>query len=137
MDLSLTSTRPYTTSAWASNIYNLFIPNPSFQAQFYVNHPPVSLRSQLTTHRRYISIMVFECCHNFRNQPVSTIIQSPSSFGNITMVREHQHFGKILKYVFSYVFQDSFIHNIDTPGTSSICTYKNEFRCTVATSFLV
>ena len=70
---------------------------------------PLLLTSQLTTHARYISLpcMTFECRHNIRNQPVSTTIPSPSSFRHITTIRKHRHFGENLKYVFSYVFQDS------------------------------
>ena len=46
------------------------------------SHVPLSLRSQRTTHARYISFpyKIFECRHNIRNQPVSTTILSPSSF---------------------------------------------------------
>ena len=70
------------------------------------NYIPLLLRSQLTTHARYISLpcMIFECRHNIRNQSVTTTIPSPSSFRDITTIRKHRHFGEILKYVFSYVF---------------------------------
>ena len=54
--------------------------------------------------------MVFECRHNIQNQPISTAIPSASSFRNINTIRKHQHSGKILKYVFSYVFQDPFTY---------------------------
>ena len=59
----------------------------------------------------FLPYMVFECRHNIRNQPVSTTIPSPSSFCNITTIRKHQHFSEILKYVFSYVFQDSLTYS--------------------------
>ena len=106
MDSSFTSTPPCPTPALAFNIYNLFISNPSLQVPFSFNHVSLSLTSQLTTHVRYIALpyMIFECRHNIRNQPISTIIPSPSSFCDITMIRKHRHFGEILKYVFSYVF---------------------------------
>ena len=102
-----TSTPPCPTPALASNIYNLSISNPSIQVLFSFNHVPLSLTSQLTTHERYISLpyMVFECRHNIRNQLVSTTIPSPSSFRKITTIKKQQHFGEILKYVFSYVFK--------------------------------
>ena len=48
--------------------------------------------------------MVFKCCHNIRNQPVSTAGPSPSSFHDITTIGTHHHLGEILKDVFSYVF---------------------------------
>ena len=41
--------------------------------------------------------MIFECRHNIRNKLVSTAIESPNSFPDITSIRTHQHFGKILK----------------------------------------
>ena len=110
-DLSLTSTSPYLTPAWASNIYNLSIPNLCHQAPFSLNHGLVLFRSQLTRHKRYVLNMVLECHHNIWKQPVSTAIPYPSSLRNITTTRKHQHFVKILKYIFSYVFQDSFTYS--------------------------
>ena len=109
IDSRFTFTPPCPAPALASNIYNLFVSNPFPQVPFSFNHVPLSLTSQLTTHARYISLpyMVFECRHNIRNQPVSTTIPSPSSFRHITTIRKHRHFGENLKYVFSYVFQDS------------------------------
>ena len=81
MDSRLTSTPPCPTPALASNIYNLFISNPSLQGPFSFNHVPLSLTSQLTTHARYISLpyMVFECRHNIRNQTLFTTIPSATS----------------------------------------------------------
>ena len=113
MDSRFTSIPPCLTPALASNIYNLFISNPSLQVPFSFNHVPLSLTSQLTTDARYISLpyMAFECRHNIRKQPVSTMIPSTSSFRDITTIRKHQHLGEILKYVFSYVFQDSIAYN--------------------------
>ena len=113
MDSRFTSTPPWPTPALASNIYNLFMSNPLLQVSFSFNHVPLSLTSQLTTRLRYISLpyMIFECCHNIRKQPVSTTVSSPSSFRDITTIRKHRHFGEILKYVFSYVFQDSLIYS--------------------------
>ena len=107
MDSRLTSTPPCPTPALASNIYNLFISNPSLQGPFSFNHVPLSLTSQLTTHARYISLpcMIFECRHNIQNQPVSTTIPSPSSFRDITTIRKHWDFGEILKYVFRIFFK--------------------------------
>ena len=113
MDSRFSSIPPCPTPALASNIYNLFIYNHSLQVPFSFNHVPLSLTSQLTTHEYYISLphMVFECRHNIPNQPVSTTIPSPSSFRDITTIRKHRRFGEILKYVFSYVFQDSLIYS--------------------------
>ena len=53
--------------------------------------------------------MVFECCHNIRNQPVSTAIPSPSSFRDITTIGAYQHLGEILKDVF-FVFLKTVWH---------------------------
>ena len=108
MGSRFTSSPPCPAPALASNIYNLFISNPSPGICL-----PLSLTSQLTIHARYISLpyMILECRHNIRNQPVSTTIPSPSSFRDITTIRKHRHFGEILKYVFSYVFQDSLIYS--------------------------
>ena len=115
MDFRLTSTRPCPTQARASNLHNLFIYNTFLQVPFSFNHSPLSLTSQLTTHKRYIYFpyMVFECQYNIRNQLVSTTIPSPSSFPDITTIGKQQHFGEILKCVFSYVFRDS-IANANT-----------------------
>ena len=109
MHSCFTSIPPCPTPALASNIYSLFISNSSPQVSFSFNHVPLSLTPQPTTHGRYISLlyMVFECCHNIRKQLASTTIPSPSWFRDITTIRKHQRFGKILKYFLSYVFQDS------------------------------
>ena len=103
MDSGFTSTPPFPSLALAFNIYNLFSSNPSLQVLFSFSHVPLSLTSQLTTHEHYIFLpyMVFECRHNIQNQPISTTIPSPSSFRDITTIKKYQHFGKILKYVFS------------------------------------
>ena len=53
----------------------------------------------------FLPYTVFQCRHNIRNQPVSTKIQSPSSFCNITTIRKHQHFAEILKYFFLMFFK--------------------------------
>ena len=113
IDSGFISTSPCPTPSLASNIYNLFTSNPSLQVLFSFNHVPLSLTSQLITHERYISLsyMVFECRHNILNQSVSTTIPSPTSFRNIVTISKHQHFGKILKYVFSYVFQGSIAYS--------------------------
>ena len=113
MDSCFTSMPPCPAPALASNIYNLFISNPSLQVLFSFNHLPLSLMSQLTRHAHYISLpyMVFKCHRNIRNQLVPTTIPSPSSFHNITVIRKYQHLGKILKYIFSYVFQDSIAYS--------------------------
>ena len=89
--------------------HQLWLPIFTTSSPFSFNHVPLSLTSQLITHERYISLsyMVFECRHNILNQSVSTTIPSPTSFRNIITISKHQHFGKILKYVFSYVFQGS------------------------------
>ena len=143
MDSRFSSIPPCPTPALASNIYNLFIYNHSLQVPFSFNHVPLSLTSQLTTHEYYISLphMVFECRHNIPNQPVSTTIPSPSSFRDITTIRKQQHLGEILKYAFSYVFQNSFVYSYYTAEALSalvfIRTHKNEFICAVTTSLSV
>ena len=106
IDSLLTSTPSCPTPALVSNIYNLFISNPFSQVPFSLNHVPLSLTSQLTTHSRYISLpcMVFECSHNIRNQPVSTTIPFPSPFCNSTTTETHRHFGKILIDIFFIFF---------------------------------
>ena len=106
IDSRLTSTPQYTTPALASNIYKLFISNPSPQVPFSFNHVPLSLTSQLTTHASYISLpyMIFECRHNIRNQPVSTTILFPSPFGYSTTPETHRHFGKIIINIFLIFF---------------------------------
>ena len=69
----------------------------------FLNHIPVTRMSQLTTHAPHIfPYMVLECCHNIRNQSVSTEIPSPNSFCDITSIGTHQHLGKILKYIFYF-----------------------------------
>ena len=105
-DSRLTSTPPCPTPALASNIQNLFISNPSSQVTFSFNHVPLPLTSQLTRHARYILLphIVFECGHNIRNQPVSTIIPFPGSFCDITTTETHLHFGKILIDIFLIFF---------------------------------
>ena len=104
-------TAPYPSLALAS------IPIPSsnlvppplfhfFQSyQYHIRHS--SPHAQII----FLPYMVFECRHNIRNQPVSTTTPSPSSFRDITTTRKHLHFGEILKYVFSYVFQDSLAYS--------------------------
>ena len=106
IDSRCTFTPPCPTPGLASNIYNLFMSNPSLQVAFSFNYVPLSLTSQLTRHVRYISppYIIFECRHNIRNQPVSTTIPSPSSFRNITTIRKQQQFGEIFKYVLFLCF---------------------------------
>ena len=53
MGFRLTSTRPCPTQARASNLHNLLIYNTFLQVPFFFNHSPLSLTSQLTTHKRY------------------------------------------------------------------------------------
>ena len=65
----------------------------------------------------FSTYMAFECRHNIQNQPVSTAIPSPNSFRDITMIGTHQHFGKILKDIFSFFFNTVWHldgHNIQT-----------------------
>ena len=103
MDYPFTSTPPCPAPALASNIYNLFISNPSPGTCSIFFQLRITITSQLTTHARYISLPR-QCSHNIRKQPLSTTIPSPSSFRDITTIRKHWHFGEILKYVSSYVF---------------------------------
>ena len=75
----------------------------------FFNHIPLSRASQPTTHAPYIFFpdMVFESCHNIRNQPVSTGIPSLNSFHDIITIRTHQYLGKILKDIFSrFIFKE-------------------------------
>ena len=102
IDFRLTSTPPCPRPALVSNVYNVFISNPPCQVPFSLNRLPLSLTSQLTTHARNISLpcIVFECCHNIRNQPVSTTIPFPRPFCNSATTETHRHFDKILIDIF-------------------------------------
>ena len=73
--------------------------------------------SQLTTHAPHIfPYMVLECCHNIRNQFVSTEIPSPNSFCDIISIGTHQHLGKILKDIF-YFFKT--VWRLNRPSTQT------------------
>ena len=65
----------------------------------------------------FLSYMVFECCHNIRNQPVSAAVPSPNSFCHITMIRKHQHLGKIFFLMFFKTVLHTAKHSTDTPST--------------------
>ena len=86
--------------------YSLLFPPPPppmvpflpFTYQYHIRH------SSPHTKLIFLPNMVFKCRHSIRNQSVSTAIPSPSSFHHITTIRKHKHLGKILTYVFSYVF---------------------------------
>ena len=102
-----TFTTPYPLLALASTPIpaSHLVPPPRFHFfpityQYHIRH------SSPQTQVIFLPYMMFECSHNIRNQPVSTTIPCSSSFCDITTIMK-QHFGDILKYVFSYVFQDS------------------------------
>ena len=129
IDSRLTSTPSCPTPALVSNIYNLFISNPFSQVPFSLNHVPLSLTSQLTTHSRYISLpcMVFECSHNIRNQPVSITIPFPSPFCNSTNTETLRHFGKILIDIFKNFFLDRMALQLTNDTNILFTTYKQVF----------
>ena len=92
--------------------YTLLTPSPSLMVPFF----PITYQYHIShssphTQLIFLPYMVFEWHHNIQNQPISTTIPSPSLFRNISTIRKHQHFGHILKYVFSYVFQDSLAYS--------------------------
>ena len=69
----------------------------------FFDHIPQLHTLQLTTdaHCIFFLYMIFECCHNIQNQPISTATPSPNSFRDITMIEKHQHLSKIHKEIFS------------------------------------
>ena len=140
-------TPPYHTLGLASNIYILLTSSPSSQIPFFFNHIPISRTSQ---HKQptFIQYMVFECRHKIRNQAVSTAIPSLNSFFDIPTIGTHQPLGEMrfLKTFFSgFFFQDSMacrqavahrqILFYPLLALVFILTHKNQFVCSVATSF--
>ena len=95
------------------NIYTFLIFNPSptpppTRFHFFQSHTTITC---VTTHHTrtlyFFPDMVFESCHNIRNQPVSTGIPSLNSFHDIITIRTHQYLGKILKDIFSrFIFKE-------------------------------
>ena len=85
----------------------------------FSNHIPISHTSQLTTHTTHIPsiYMVFEYRNNIRNQTVSTVIPSPSSFRDITTIKKHQY----LRETFYLMFFQTVLHIAKhSTGTPSI-----------------
>ena len=133
---------PYLTVAFVSNICTLLTSSPSPQVPFF----PITYHYHVCHNSRHMHpifnsndiYMIFECCHNIRNQPISTAIPSPHSFHDNTLIVTYQHLGKILKDIFFIFFQDimslrytqhtdnSFIHTRTTfvysVPTSSFCS---------------
>ena len=85
--------------ALATNIYNLFISNPSPRFLFLSITCHYHLRHNSPHTHISLPYMVFECRHNIRNEPLSTI-PFPSPFCNSTTTETHRHFEKIFIDIF-------------------------------------
>ena len=142
MNSQLIFAAPYPTLALAFNTYTLLTSSPSPTVPFFpITYQQRIRHSSPLTQLMFVPYLVFESCHNIRNQPVSTAIPSPSSFRDITTIGKHQHLGEILKDVFFLCFLRQYCIQINTakalPALVFIRTHKNQFICTVTTSFSV
>ena len=97
-------TRIFSLQKVTSNIYILHASSSSPKVPFFF---PITYQYHIrhnSPHMKpiFLPYMVFECCRNIQNQPVSTAIPSPSSF------REHMSiYVRLLNTFFLMFFQDS------------------------------
>ena len=105
---------PCPTQTLTSNIYTLLTPSshlfpPSKFHIFSITHHYHIRHNLPHKHAIFLPYMVFECCHNIRNQPVSMAIPFRNSSCDITTIETHKYLGKILKTFFSIFLQDSMV----------------------------